>query len=48
MGKSEGKIPLGWHTPRGEDNIKRITKKLDARACAGLIWLTIGTARLPL
>jgi hypothetical protein len=41
--KPEGKIPLGRHERRWEDNIKRDLQKVGCGLWSGSSWLRIGT-----
>jgi hypothetical protein len=43
VGKPEGKIPLGRHRHRWEDNIKMDLREI---GWTGLIWLRIGTGNV--
>jgi hypothetical protein len=43
VGRLEGERPLGRTRHRGEDNMKRIFRKLDGEAGNGLLWLRIVT-----
>jgi hypothetical protein len=43
VGRREGERPLGRNMHIGEDNIKRIFRKLDGEASYRVLWLRVGT-----